>query len=81
MVVDRGLGAVTGVTGCGIQSRASIAENDPSVAVGFVQDKQKISKSIGNVIDPLQLVDQYGLDFTRSAHIHKGRWLGAPKRR
>ncbi len=31
----------------------------------WTKDKQKISKSVGNVIDPLQLVEQYGLDATR----------------
>ena len=31
----------------------------------WTKDKQKISKSIGNVIDPLQLVEQFGLDATR----------------
>eukprot|EP00640_Fibrocapsa_japonica_P000731 CAMPEP_0113939344 /NCGR_PEP_ID=MMETSP1339-20121228/5670_1 /TAXON_ID=94617 /ORGANISM="Fibrocapsa japonica" /LENGTH=572 /DNA_ID=CAMNT_0000942821 /DNA_START=206 /DNA_END=1924 /DNA_ORIENTATION=- /assembly_acc=CAM_ASM_000762 len=31
----------------------------------WTRDGQKISKSIGNVIDPLQLVEQYGLDQSR----------------
>jgi methionyl-tRNA synthetase len=31
----------------------------------WTKDKQKISKSVGNVIDPLELVQQYGLDPVR----------------
>ncbi|CAM9348630.1 unnamed protein product [Chrysoparadoxa australica] len=31
----------------------------------WTKDGQKISKSLGNVIDPFQLVDQYGVDQTR----------------
>ncbi len=31
----------------------------------WTNDGQKISKSLGNVIDPLQLVQQYGLDYVR----------------
>lgn len=31
----------------------------------WTKDKQKISKSLGNVIDPFELVEKYGLDQTR----------------
>lgn len=31
----------------------------------WTKDRQKISKSLGNVIDPLRLVEQFGLDPTR----------------
>jgi methionyl-tRNA synthetase len=35
-------------------------------------DKVKMSKSLGNVVDPLQLIDDYGLDASRFFLLHEG---------
>ena len=53
---------------------ASIAPSRQIVIHGFIQSGgQKMSKSLGNVIDPLKLVEEYGTDALRfylARHIH-----------
>lgn len=53
---------------------AKIKNTDRVVYNGFItSDGQKMSKSLGNVIDPIAIVDEYGVDALRyflARHIH-----------
>lgn len=52
-----------------IESKASFGESPYKTIIthGFVLDEkgQKMSKSLGNVINPLEVIDKYGLDILR----------------
>lgn len=53
---------------------AGIGSSKQIIIHGFINvDGQKMSKSLGNVIDPLELIDEYGTDAVRyylARHIH-----------
>ena len=58
----------------GMLMSANIKNTDKVIYHGFITSGgQKMSKSLGNVVDPMQIVDEYGIDALRyflARHIH-----------